>query len=947
MKKLTLFLLIALTLCILISCSGGNSGINTDTDTSSAHTHSFGEWAGNSATCTSGSTMTRYCPCGEKEEKSIDPLGHIEIILSKKEPTCTEAGLTEGKKCSTCGSILKEQEVIESLGHTEKVIEGKEPTCLNGGLTDGKYCTVCEKTTVEQKVIPAKGHIYSDGYCTGCNQIEPTEGIIYYVEYNGGNCYCTVRGVDENYKGGEIPKDIIIAEEYMGYPVTEIWSNAFANNSSIESVYIPKSITKIWSAAFQNCTALKTITIPNSISSLGSSAFAKCSALEEVIFEEGSQLTEIGETAFSCCTNLKSVEIPKSVKILHKRAFEKCTGLLKLEFEDGAKDIQFRDSVFEECTNLSSVEIPVTVDSNGIHVFSECNIKDVYYDGNIDGWLKLPSFSSGSHPLNNGANLYFKGELVEDIVIPSTVKKIRMACFMRCTSLKTVSFEAGSVLYEIEDSAFVDCANLQSVELPSTIKTIGSAAFYNCSMLEKIVIPVLVDSIDEDAFNNCEKLTVYCERTDTGYNWHNRWYDGTPVWGYNNVLTNEYYNYVINNGEAYLTKYKDDYSLIKVPSEIDGYRVVYFGKIYAGMDMEGVIIQDNIKVIEKKAFAGCSKLNSVTMTTSIMEIRDNAFENCTSLTSIEIYNTVEKIGNNVFKGCTNLTIYLEKAEMPSYGYGNSFNANNLTVVWGHNNVTTNAIYDYVVHNNEAYLTKYKSDASDVIIPSEIDGYKVVYFGHTFDGNESIKKLIIPNTVTMICYNALNQSYNIKEIYIPSSVTYVGINAVASAFGSTVYCGATQMPKGWSEGWSGETYKIIWNCNEYGVTDNYLWMTMTSNPDEIAILDYYGDKTEIVIPSTLNGKTVTAIGAWAFYKNAALTKIVIPSTVIQIDEYAFHSCSALKTVIIPKSVVKVAKYQFMNGNNIKVCCEAENQPQTWDENWNYNKNANAIWGYTEQ
>ena len=946
MKKLTLFLLIALTLCILISCSGGNSGINTDTDTSSAHTHSFGEWAGNSATCTSGSTLTRYCQCGEKEEKSIDPLGHTEIILSKKEPTCTEAGLTEGKKCSTCGIILNEQEIISANGHTEEVLKGKEPTCLKGGLTDGKYCTVCEKTIVEQKVIPAKGHIYSDGYCTGCNQIEPTEGIIYYVEYNGGNCYCIVKGVDENYKGGEIPKDIIIAEEYMGYPVTEIWSNAFAHNSSIESIYIPKSITKIGPAAFQDCTALKTITIPNSITYLGSSVFAKCSALEEVIFEGGCQITEIGETAFSCCTNLKSIEIPKSVKILHKRAFEKCTGLLSMSFEDGASQVQFRESVFEGCTSLASVEIPSTIDGYTIHIFYDCNIKDVYFMGGIEEWNRVGISSTGSYPLSKGANLYFNGELVENLVIPKTIKALKLDAFRGCTSIKTVTFEEGSKLYEIADSAFAACTNLQSIELPSTIKTIGSGAFYQCSKLEKIVIPILVDSIGEEAFYNCDNLTVYCERTDTGYNWQNRWYTGTPVWGYNNVLTNEYYNYVINNGEAYLTKYKDNYSLIMVPKEIDGYRVVYFGKIYAGMDMEGVIIQDNIKVIEKKAFAGCSKLNSVTMTTSIMEIRDNAFENCTALTSIEIHNTVEKIGKNVFKGCSNLTIYFEKSEMPSYGYASNFNPNNLPVVWGHNNVTTNDIYDYVVINNEAYLTKYKSDVADVIVPSVIDGYTVVYFGHTFDGNESIKKLIIPSTVKMICYGALSQSYYIEEIYIPSSVEYVGGGAVSNAYGSVVYCGATELPDTWSKNWCGDVFQIIWDCKEYGVTDNYLWMIMTSKPDEIAILDYYGSETEIVIPSTLNGKTVTAIASWAFYGNTTLTKIVIPNTVKSIDEFAIHTCSSLKTVIIPSSVVNVGKYLFMNCKNVTVYCEAESQPQSWNELWNYH-NRTVIWGYTEQ
>lgn len=945
MKKIILLIVLALSFCLLIACGGGS---NTDTDSSSAHTHSFGEWTGNKATCTSGSTMTRYCQCGEKEEKSIDPLGHTEIILSKKEPTCTETGLTEGKKCSTCGSILKEQEVIEALGHTEEVIKGKEPTCLMGGLTDGKYCTVCEKTTATQTVIPAKGHIYSDGYCIGCNQIEPTEGIIYYVEFDRGNCYCTVRGVDENYKGGEIPKDIIIADEYMGYPVTEIWSNAFVNNSSIESIYIPRSITKIGAAAFQNCTSLKSITISNSITSLGYSAFKGCSELEKVIFEEGCQITEIGEYAFSACTSLSAFEVPKSVKILHKRAFENCTGLLKLEFEDGASQVQFRDSIFEGCTSLASVEIPSTIDGYAIHIFYDCNIKDVYFMGSIEEWNTVGISSTGSYPLEKGANLYFNGELVENLVIPKTIKTLKSDAFRGCTSLKTVTFEEGSELYEIGNMVFYSCVNLESITLPRTLTKISELAFYNCESLTKIEIPISVETIGNEAFGECPDLTVHCERTDKGYGWDYNWYSGTPVWGLNNVLTNEFYNYVIHNGEAYLTKYKDNYSLISIPSEIDGYRVVYFGRIFAGLNMEEVIIPDTIKVIEGSAFNNCTGLRKINMSRSIMEIRDKAFQNCSGLEEIVIYSTVEKIGREAFKGCTKLTIKCEKSKMPTSSYNGQMNPDNLPIEWGYNNVTSNPVYDYAVYNNEAYLTNYKSDNVDVIIPSEIDGYKVVYFGHIFDNNDALKTVIIPNTVKNICYLAFRNCYNIEIMYIPSSVEYVGAGAVSSAFGCTVYIGAKEQPSTWHSNWAGDVFKLVWDTKEFGTTEDglYSWIIKNSAPDEIAIIGYNGAEAELVIPTTINGKTVTAIASWAFYGNTTLTKIVIPNTVKTIDEFAIHTCSSLKTVIIPSSVVNVGKYLFMNCQNVTVYCEAEGQPNTWAWDWNYH-NREVVWGYTEK
>ena len=48
---------------------------------------------------------------------SSNACAHVEEIIPGKDATCTEAGLTEGKKCTTCGDILVEQTEIAALGH--------------------------------------------------------------------------------------------------------------------------------------------------------------------------------------------------------------------------------------------------------------------------------------------------------------------------------------------------------------------------------------------------------------------------------------------------------------------------------------------------------------------------------------------------------------------------------------------------------------------------------------------------------------------------------------------------------------------------------------------------------------------------------------------------------------------------------------------------------------
>lgn len=84
-----------------------------------------------------------------------------------------------------------------------------------------------------------------------------------------------------------------------------------------------------------------------------------------------------------------------------------------------------------------------------------------------------------------------------------------------------------------------------------------------------------------------------------------------------------------------------------------------------------------------------------------------------------------------------------------------------------------------------------------------------------------------------------------------------------------------------------------------------------NRDETAvkITKYTGLDAEVIIPSEIDGITVTHIDGDAFADNKKLKSVVIPDSVISIGWGAFTRCSALTDVTLSVNVKEIKPYAF--------------------------------------
>ena len=140
----TKFQKISETQCARVyECNNGHQVVTYNLDGSFRDTSAHA--AVKNATCTEAAVCGN---CGEHFGSFLD---HEVVVDKAVAPTCTKAGLTEGKHCGRCGLVLTAQTEVPATDHLFDDGKVTSPTCAREGYTT-YTCKVCGFQAVTDKV---------------------------------------------------------------------------------------------------------------------------------------------------------------------------------------------------------------------------------------------------------------------------------------------------------------------------------------------------------------------------------------------------------------------------------------------------------------------------------------------------------------------------------------------------------------------------------------------------------------------------------------------------------------------------------------------------------------------------------------------------------------------------------------------------------------------------
>lgn len=477
-----------------------------------------------------------------------------------------------------------------------------------------------------------------------------------------------------------------------------------------------------------------------------------------------------------------------------------------------------------------------------------------------------------------------------------------------CFIPETVTNEEGEnySVTEIGPRAFSNQTEMETVIIPSSVKTIENLAFVGCDKLTTVVFcgcPTSVATgLSTHIFKELTNLerVVYPETYTPPTYLFQMYFLSVLKFTFNPdecVVTDNGEIFSKNRESLYFVPYAQvqDY---KIPSSVKKLENVFFKTEITDVEIPDNVeeigtdtfrscknltqmpIGKNVKIIGYNAFWGAGLTGDLVIPEGIEKIEYQAFSE-TQINKVTLPNSLKEIGTSTFSRCEELTsvnISESVTKIPTYCFYNCPKLESITIP---DNVQS--------IGESAFLSC--SSLESINIPSGVTSIP----SRAFEDCSALKLVTLHDNVSYIGASAFKNCSSLENISFPASLNFIGTDAFNGCESFTeVYISPNVTSLG------------------SGAFDGCTGIVRALYPDKFA--NPFGESTAIAYPSDAKTTEVGLLyspqtGILYYAPTNLEGEVWIPREVTTIGERSFKGCSKLKEIIIPSEVTEIGNEAF--------------------------------------
>lgn len=724
---------------------------------------------------------------------------------------------------------------------------------------------------------------------------------------------------------------------YSGTPELVIGISAFSNCSSITAIEIPvKNAANLGESAFAGCKALSSVTLYDELDYLPANIFSNTSINKVMIYDEAytgtnffpSGLTYIGKNAFQDST-LGSLDFSRASGMTYIGEYSFAGSYFtSLKFPNGLKQI---DALAFNSASSLYLELPNSVTTIKEGAFKTCSIISIKVSSNVET-IEASTFEG-----SQTAFIEFTNE--EDT--PGKLTTISNSAFKNCANLQSVNLQGtdinprSSILESIGAEAFYGCSSLTDthfLDYATQLTSIGNKAFASCCQYNK----------DQDPETKTYERTIYGEWIYTGLTTITLPNSVTTLG--TNVFANNYALTEVNLGSG-VTSLPD--GAFKMDDTVHSM-------------LQKVILSDKLTTIGKESFKNNNRLRTMgttdgttvkvtagvaTLPSALTSIGDNAFMACGAT---HILNYLYKQSGGQIKGVkkwfnvSDIHTDMQSGDMTLLIYEPGYSELKQVYLDPSKALEEEPKEEEIDESLRCiYIVAKKIWLDDSVSEGQNTDIEIISYGEKDYGYEDYIDSVDKITVTedqisttaidgcdsmFILYGGSTKSAGIGTTLNPR--VYTGLTDVVlpaslkdtednKALGNGVWEGCIALDNvSMSTGVTALSNRSFYGCsgmvydwtNSKTVDYTYIGLKSVTGLDKLtSIGDYcfYNCYNYDLEQDNFGGKTSTAlssIGKYAFFNCRSLTTVVLHSAITSIGEGAFKNCAEIN----PEAFLKYSK-----------------------------------------